>query len=117
MTSAEAKALTAKLLAAFPTPKVESLTAQVYLERIETFPSYERALDAVNELIGSETFRPPVALVVDAYNRHNERHQERILQLDEVPPTPEERAYFAKMAREHQWPSKLKDLTDSMEMP
>jgi hypothetical protein len=117
MTRSEAEALTAKLLAAFPTPKVESLTAQVYLERMELFPSYERALQAVNDLIGSEAFRPPVSLVVEAYNNRDEIHRKQILELDEVPPTPEERAANLKMAREWQYEGKLKDLTDSFEMP
>jgi hypothetical protein len=115
VTGSQAEALTAKLMAAFPSPIVDPLTVDVYRERIESFPSYERALDALNELIGTETFRPPVALLVDAYWRHNERHQERIMQIEPPEPTPEERELNLRMARE--WAARVKGLTDSMEMP
>ena len=115
MTSPQAKALVAKLIAAFPAPKPDPLTYEVYRERLESLPSYERGLEAVNDVIGTETFRPPVALVIDAYWRLNERHQESIMQIEPPQPTPEERAANLAMAKE--WAARMKGLTESMEMP
>jgi hypothetical protein len=117
VSTAEAQALAAKLFAAFPSPPVDPLTFKVYVERLESFPNYEQALECVNDLIGSETFRPPVALLVEGYYRYLERHRARQAQLEWPDPTPEERAANLAMAREWAWESKLKGLTDSMEMP
>jgi hypothetical protein len=118
MTNPEARALTAKLIAAFQgNVQIDPLTAEAYREALETFPSYQQALEVVTDLIRTEVYRPPVAVLVDTYNRYDERRREQILQLDEVPPTPEERAANLKMAREWQYEGKLDALVESMEMP
>jgi hypothetical protein len=116
MTSGEAKALTAKLLGAYQgNVQIDPVTAEVYLQRMQSFPSYERALEAIDDLTGSERFRPSVADLVERYYAYNERHQERLLELEMPEPTPEEKEANLKMAKE--WLRRAEGVADSFEMP
>lgn len=74
MTEPQAKALVAKLLAAFPHPRVEPLTAKVYIEQIARLGRYEAGLDAVNTLIRDARMLPRVSEIVDEYMRVRDRY-------------------------------------------
>ena len=97
MTEAHAQALTAKLLAAFPRPEIDKLTVNVYSEQIATLAIYECALDAINDLISSEMYRPPVALVIDTYRRLADRYAPQ--QLREPPMSEEQRQENLRQSR------------------
>lgn len=100
MTQAEARALTAKLFAAYPN-KTTDLTAAVYVEKLEPL-NYPVAVRAVDELICSEKWMPTVASVLEVYWRIEEAARERravARGLAEPPLTEEQKQENARQAR------------------
>jgi hypothetical protein len=98
MTESEASALTAKLVAAFPHPRVEPLTVQVYAEAIGRLKHYDAALEVVNDLIATARMLPRVADVVEGYDRIRDRFGPKALR--EPPMSAEQVAYNKARAHE-----------------
>jgi hypothetical protein len=110
MTDAEAKMLAAKLFAAFPNPKPDNLTTEVYVENLIKLPIAACALEAIDDLIRTETFRPPVALIVEDYHRLKPKY---------LPPALSEPPMSEEQIAENLRQSKLmvERLSHSMQMP
>lgn len=98
MKESEAAGLVARLLAAFPHPRVEPLTAEVYAEAIGELRSYDAALDAVNACIKDCRMLPRVAEVLDHYDRVKDRYAPKALPMPEM--TEEERLENLERLRE-----------------
>ena len=97
MTEAEAEMLTAKVFAIWPTPKPDTLTMEVYREYLLKMPLVACALEAVDNLATSETYRPPIALIVEDYNRLKPKYQPPALK--EPPMTEEQRQENYRQAK------------------
>jgi hypothetical protein len=68
MKKSEAMMIVARLMAAFPTPLIDHMTYEVYVEYLRDL-DYDRCLDTVNGLIRTQTWRPSIALILEAYER------------------------------------------------
>ncbi len=105
MTQAQAAALVAKLFAAYAFHRdSDELTAAVYAEQIGRLDDPAVALEAVNTLIASSRYIPPIADIHDAYyvalSAREERQRQGIKALTEGEPSEEERAANLKRAEE-----------------
>ena len=98
MTEGEARALTGKLFAAFPQRDLDPVTVEVYVEALQRL-NYNRALEAVNDLIGQNRFVPLVAEIHDAYNALRDRYAQKQLPMPEM--TEEEREANVARMREY----------------
>lgn len=97
MTRAQALALTAKLVAAYPHPRVEQLTIDVYAEQIEKLAIFDAGLEAVNRLVASERMLPRIADVYEMYHSIRDRHLPP--GLPEPPVSEEQRAENLRQAK------------------
>ena len=97
MSEAEAEMLTAKLFAIWPTPKPDMLTMEVYREYLLKLPLVACALEAIDTLALTETFRPPIALIVEDYNRLKPKYQPAA--LPEPPMSEEQKAENLRQAK------------------
>jgi hypothetical protein len=68
MKKGEAMTIVARLMAAFPTPLIDHMTVDIYVEYLRDL-DYDRCLEVVNGLIRTQTWRPSVALILEAYER------------------------------------------------
>lgn len=100
MTQDDATKLTAKLFAAWDKPR-EQLTFAVYVERLLPF-DHDCALRAVDELICSETWLPPVVLVLQVCQRITNTAVRARPALKEAPLSEDERAENLRRLREMQ---------------
>ncbi len=105
MKQAEAAALVAKLFAAYPFHRDnDELTAAVYVEQVARLEDPHVALDAVNELIASSRYLPPIADLNDAYytalSVREERARNEHLALPEGKGSEEERQENLRRAQE-----------------
>lgn len=98
MTEPQAKALVAKLLAAYPHPRIEPLTAKVYIEAVQKLKSYEAMLEAVDRLIASERMLPRVADIYEMYHSLRDKYAPPALPMPDL--TEEEIAENLKRVRE-----------------
>ena len=98
MNDSDAKALTAKLAAAYPRDWVGQATYEVYAEMIGELKNPVQALEAVNGLIREGNRLPPVAQVRDAYRRLADKYAAPALPEPEL--TEAQRQENVRMARE-----------------
>lgn len=66
-----------RLFAAFPSKLITDATAKAYAEQLVDRRSPEALHDAVNSLIRSERWLPPVSLVLEEYSRHVSQYAPR----------------------------------------
>lgn len=98
MTPEQAAKLAATILAAWPGRR-ENLTAAIYIKHLLPL-DHTRATTAVDELVTSSQFLPPVADVLEAERRVRERERQARPALREPDLTDEQMAENVKRANE-----------------
>ncbi len=94
MTDAEAKALYAKLVLAFPAARREEGTEKVYVEALVPWTNSDRGLMAVTDVIHAHRDArtlPTIAVLNDAYSDLRDKFQVPVPQLEEPELTEKER--------------------------
>lgn len=89
MTDSEARQLVAALMAAFPQQKVEQPTFDLYAAELSKLQSLDAATEAVQSVIKSSEWFPPLATILAVYRPLANRRKEKELaesQRRELPP-------------------------------
>jgi hypothetical protein len=77
MNRSDATIIVAKLVAAFPHPRVPPETVALYVEELSELPHVGAARAAVDDLLHSERFWPPLAAIFDGYYDSLKRIRDR----------------------------------------
>ena len=79
----DAEYLAARLFASFPSNQGQA-TAAVYVEAIQRLHDPDIALRAIEDLVYSERWLPPIAAIRETYERHRPMRDERELPMPEL---------------------------------
>lgn len=111
MTEPQAKALVARMMAAFPAAKIPRETVQVYVEELLPLNA-DAGLEAVKVAIRGAKWFPTIADVLEGYWTAVETRKVRTLALPEAPLSDSERAEGLRVAREFlsRFPSTVKEM-------
>jgi len=75
MKESDALAQVARLFTAFPASKADVGNAKAYAEQLVRLRHPEALAEAVDSLIRSERWLPPISAILDEYNRYKYRHE------------------------------------------